>query len=81
MKIEVLGIGCAKCKRLAELIAQAAQDLGVEVEIVKVEAIKEIMKYKVLSTPGLVVDGQLKAAGRLPSLDEIKGYMQQAQGG
>ena len=80
MKIEVLGMGCAKCKKLAELAAQAVQELGVEAEIVKVEAVKEIMKYNVLSTPGLVVEGQLKAAGRLPSLDEIKGYIQQAQG-
>lgn len=80
MKIEVLGMGCLKCRKLAELAAQAVQELDVEAEIVKVEAVKEIMKYNVLSTPGLVVDGQLKAAGRLPSLDEIKGYIQQAQG-
>lgn len=78
MKIEVLGMGCAKCKRLMEMAAQAVQELGLEAEIVKVEAVKEIMKYNVLSTPGLVVDGQLKAAGRLPSLDEIKGFIQQA---
>ncbi|MHB8994716.1 MAG: thioredoxin family protein [Armatimonadota bacterium] len=78
MKIEVLGMGCAKCKKLTELAAQAVAELGVEAEIVKVEAVKEIMKYNVLSTPGLVVDGQLKAAGRLPSLDEIKGFIQQA---
>jgi small redox-active disulfide protein 2 len=81
MNIQVLGMGCTKCRKLAELAAQAAQELGVEAEIVKVEAVKEIMKYNVLSTPGLVVEGQLKAAGRLPSLDEIKGYLQQAQGG
>ena len=80
MKIEVLGMGCLKCKKLMELVAQAVQELGLEAEIVKVEAVKEIMKYNVLSTPGLVVEGQLKAAGRLPSLDEIKGYIQQAQG-
>jgi small redox-active disulfide protein 2 len=81
MKIEVLGMGCAKCKKLAEIATQAAKDLGVEAEIVKVEAVKEIMKYNVLSTPGLVVDGQLKAAGRLPSLDEVKGFIKQVQGG
>ena len=80
MRIEVLGMGCAKCKKLAELTAQAAQELGVEAEIVKVEQVKEIVKHKVLSTPGLVVDGQLKAAGRLPSIEEIKGYIRQAQG-
>ena len=80
MKIEVLGMGCAKCKKLAELAAHAAQALGVEADIVKVEDLKEIMSYHVLSTPGLVIDGQLKAAGRLPSPDEVRGVTQQAQG-
>ncbi len=78
MKIEVLGMGCAKCKKLAEVAAQAVRELGVEAQIVKVEEAKEIMKYNILSTPGLVVDGQLKAAGRVPSLDEVKGFIQQA---
>lgn len=78
MRIEVLGMGCAKCKKLAEVAAQAVQDLALEAEIVKVEEAKEIMKYNILSTPGLVVDGQLKAAGRVPSLDEVKGFLKQA---
>jgi small redox-active disulfide protein 2 len=78
MKIEVLGMGCTKCKKLAEVAARAVQELGIEAEIVKVEEAKEIMKYNILSTPGLVVDGQLKAAGRLPSLDEVKGFLKQA---
>lgn len=78
MRIEVLGMGCAKCKKLAEVTAQAVQDLALEAEIVKVEEAKEIMKYNILSTPGLVVDGQLKAAGRVPSLDEVKGFLKQA---
>ena len=81
MKIKVLGMGCAKCKKLAELAAQVVQELGVEADIVKVEDLKEIMRYHVLSTPALVIDGQLKAAGRLPSPDEIRRFIQQAQGG
>jgi small redox-active disulfide protein 2 len=80
MKIEILGMGCQKCKKLAELAALSVQELGVEAEIEKVQAVKEIMKYNVLSTPALVVDGQLKAAGRLPSLDEIKDFIRQAKG-
>jgi len=78
MKIEVLGMGCAKCKKLVEVAAQAVQELGVEAEIVKVEEAREIMKYNILSTPGLVVNGDLKSAGRLPSLHEVKGFIQQA---
>ncbi len=81
MRIEVLGMGCAKCKKLAELAARAVQELGVEADIVKVEEVREIMRYHVLSTPGLVIDGQLKAAGRLPSPDEIRRFIQQVQGG
>jgi len=81
MQIKILGMGCARCQKLAELTAQAVQELGVEAEIVKVQDVKDMMKYKLLSTPGLVVDEQLKAAGRLPSLGEIKQYLQEAQGG
>lgn len=79
MTLKVLGMGCAKCKKLMELAARAVQELGVEAEIVKVEAVKEIMKYNCLSTPGLVVEEQLKTSGRLPSVEEIKGFIKAAQ--
>lgn len=75
MKIEVLGAGCSKCHTLADLAQQViAQDhLAAEVELVS--DLKRIMSYGVLSTPTLVVDGKVKCAGRMPSADEIKGWL------
>jgi len=71
-KLQILGTGCAKCKTLAENAKKAAADAGIEVEIEKVEDIREIMKFNILMTPGLVIDGEVKAAGRVLSPDEIK---------
>ena len=72
MKIQILGTGCAKCKTLAENTKKAVDLAGVEAEIEKVEDIKEIMKFNVLMTPGLVIDGEVKAAGRVLSPEDIK---------
>jgi len=72
MKIQILGTGCAKCKTLTAHAEKAVQELGLEAEIEKVTAIQDIMKFQILMTPGLVIDGQVKAAGRLPSTEEIK---------
>lgn len=72
MKIQILGTGCAKCKTLTENTEKAVRELGIEAEIVKVTEIKEIMQFNVLMTPGLVIDGQVKAAGRVVSSDDIK---------
>jgi small redox-active disulfide protein 2 len=71
MKIEVLGPGCAKCKKLAEVTKEAVTELGVQVEIVKVEKITDIMTYGVMITPALVIDGEVKVSGRVPSKAEI----------
>lgn len=71
-RIEVLGTGCAKCKKLFEATQQAVKALGVEAEVVKVEDIQKILSYGILMTPGLVVDGQVKASGRIPPDDELK---------
>ena len=75
MKIEVLGMGCQKCSSLYETAKQAAAELGLDPEIVKVENIKEIMKYGVMNTPALVVDGVVKVSGKVPGKEEIKGYL------
>ena len=72
MQIKILGAGCANCKKLEENTRTAVQELGIDAEIQKIEDIAQIMGYGVLSTPGLVVDGEVKASGRLLSVDEIK---------
>ena len=75
MKIEVLGMGCANCKKLYENAAEAAKSSGKEVAVSKVEDIQKIMSYGVLSTPALVIDGVVKAAGKVPKVEEIKEWI------
>ena len=72
MKIQILGTGCPKCKALAANTKQAVEELGLDAEIEKIEDIREIMKFNILTTPGLAIDGNVKAAGRVLSADEIK---------
>ena len=71
MKIEVLGPGCAKCETLALNVQQAVDRVGVDCEIVKVTDITEIMKRGVMMTPGLVVDGEVKASGKSLTVEDI----------
>lgn len=75
MKIEVLGTGCAKCKALFENTKQALAESGQQAEVVKIEDIPAIMKYGVMSTPALVIDGQVKFSGKVASVAEIKGML------
>jgi len=72
MKIEVLGSGCPKCRKLAAHAEAAARELGFDYELEKVTDINEIMAFGVMVTPALAVDGQVKVAGRVPSAQEIK---------
>ncbi|HOT02742.1 MAG TPA: thioredoxin family protein [Methanolinea sp.] len=72
MKIEVLGTGCMKCKRLAKNVEQAVRELGVSADIQKVEDITAIMDRGVMLTPALIVDGELKVSGRVADVTEIK---------
>lgn len=81
MKIQILGTGCAKCKSLHEIVTRAVAETGVSAEVEKVEDIQRILSFDLLMTPGLAIDGEVKAAGRLPSLEEVKSLLVTAQGG
>jgi small redox-active disulfide protein 2 len=71
MKIKVLGTGCAKCKELYAEAEKAIAFSGVKADLEKVEKIEEIIKYRVLAMPGLVIDEEVKASGRIPQSGEI----------
>ena len=74
--IHILGSGCPKCARLQELTTQAAGEMGLDCEIKKISDLKSIMLFGVMTTPALVVDGKVKVAGKVPSVDEIKTLLQ-----
>lgn len=75
MKIEILGMGCPKCKKLYENAQSAVKELNAQAEVVKVEDIQKIMDYGLMITPAIAIDGELKAAGRIPAPDEIKKWI------
>ncbi len=79
MLIQVLGTGCAKCKTLHEMVKKAVQETGVDAQVEKVEDIEKIMAFEILMTPGLVIDGKVKSAGRVPSDEEIKRLIVEAK--
>jgi small redox-active disulfide protein 2 len=72
MEIKVLGTGCTKCKNLETATREAVNELGIDATITKVEDIIEIMEYKVMTTPALVVDGKVVLKGKVASVSEIK---------
>ncbi len=74
-KIQILGTGCPKCKKLTENAEAAAKELGVECEIEKVTDINEIVTFGVMMTPALVIDGEVKTVGKVPSAEEIKALL------
>lgn len=71
-KIEVIGTGCAKCKRLLANAEQAVKDLKVAAEVIKVDDIDEIVNRGVMMTPALFINGEVRAEGRIPDVYEIK---------
>ena len=75
MKIQVLGTGCPKCKKVYENTEKALKELGVCAEVEKVQDLKAIMNFGVMVTPALAIDGEVKTAGKIPSVEEIKGYL------
>ena len=74
-KIQILGTGCPKCKTLTANAEAAVKVLGIEATVEKVEKIADIMKFHVMMTPALVVDGQVKSAGKVLSSEDIKKFL------
>lgn len=75
--VKILGTGCPKCKQTTAIVEQAVNELGLtDVNIEKVEDIMKIMEYNVMSTPAVVIDGEIKVKGRVPSLSEMKAMLQ-----
>jgi small redox-active disulfide protein 2 len=75
MEIKVLGTGCAKCKATVALIDEVAKARGVAVDLTKVEALRDIAGYGVMSTPGVVIDGKVVHAGGVPSRDKVEQWL------
>jgi len=75
MEIKILGTGCPKCKTLEELTRKVVKDNMIEANITKIEDIVEIMKFNIMTTPALVIDGKVVAKGRIPSVNEIKQFL------
>ena len=70
-KVQILGTGCPKCKKLFEICQKAVKDASIDAEVTKVEDINEILNFGVMMTPALAVDGDVKVVGRIPNVDEI----------
>jgi small redox-active disulfide protein 2 len=76
MEIKVLGPGCAKCKKTEEIVRQAVAEAGVEASVDKVTGMMDIAAFGVMGTPAVVVDGQVKCVGKVPSKEQVKGWLQ-----
>jgi len=72
MKIEILGTGCAKCKKTEKIVKAIIEELGIDAEMVKIEDLQEIIDRGVMMTPAVVIDGEAKIVGHVPSKDEIR---------
>ncbi len=77
MKIEVLGPGCPKCHNTAQNVKQALKELNLVADVVKVTDIKAMIERGVMMTPGLVIDGKLVCSGKIPTVEQIKGFIQE----
>lgn len=76
MKIQILGPGCAKCTKLMDTAAAAAKELGIACEFEKISDVNQIMAFGVMMTPALVVNGEVKSVGKVPSLEDVKKMLQ-----
>lgn len=75
MKIEILGTGCAKCKKVTDNVKRAVDELGLDIQVEKIEDINRILDYGVMMTPGVVIDGEVKVAGKIPDIKQIKQWI------
>ncbi|MCI0471240.1 MAG: thioredoxin family protein [Candidatus Aminicenantes bacterium] len=80
MEIKILGTGCPRCKEVEKRTIDTVAEMKIAVDIEKVTDIKKIMEYKILGTPGLVINGKVKSAGRIPSKEDIKKWLEQEIG-
>ena len=76
MKIQILGGGCPKCRKLAAAAEEAAGQLGLDYQLEKITDLGTISAFGVMMTPALAVDGRVKVSGRVPSVDQVKGMLQ-----
>jgi small redox-active disulfide protein 2 len=75
MKIEILGTGCPKCKKLEENARKALGETGKKAEVIKITDINEIIERDVMTTPAIMIDGKVKTSGRIPEIEEIKKWL------
>ncbi len=80
MEIRILGPGCPRCHEVEKRTINALTELKIAADVQKISDIKKIMEYSILGTPGLVINGQVKCSGRIPRLEEIKVWIQEAAG-
>ena len=78
MKVQILGIGCPRCRKLEANARKAIDELGIDAEVEKVQDIKEITKFGVMMTPALTIDGKVKCSGEIASPEKIKKWLQEA---
>ncbi len=75
MKIEVLGMGCARCNKLEQQVHEALKELSIEAEVEKVSDLDKISSYGVLMTPGLVINGKVFCSGKIPAMADLKNWI------
>lgn len=75
MEIKVLGPGCARCQKTEEVVRQAVAEAGLEAEVAKVTGMLDIAAYGVMGTPAVVIDGQVKCAGKVPTKDQVLAWL------